>query len=168
MTKKNTASTSALESSSSTTPSSIVNLLSFLHDKVNALSTSKIFVGIMIILLNISSKFVTIHFSKSMEAYLKYTFSRNVLIFSIAFVGSRDIYVSLFVTLLFILFMDYLLNEDSVFCILPNSFKEYHEKLVENMDTMAKSTIIENFQTEPTIEQVNQAILVLSKVRYNL
>jgi hypothetical protein len=105
-----------------------------------------------------------------MEAYLKYTFSRNVLIFSIAFVGSRDIYVSLFVTLLFILFMDYLLNEESVLCILPNSFKEYHEKLVENMETVeGGKSVKESMQNiEPTIEQVNQAILVLSKVRYNL
>jgi hypothetical protein len=137
------------------------NLLTFLHNRVNALSTSKLFAGIMIIILNISSKFVTIRFSKSMDAYLKYTFSRNVLVFAIAYVGSRDIYVALFITLLFMLFMDYLLNEDSAFCVLPESFTEYHTKLVENMDTLSPKT------EPPTIEQINQAIKVLSQIRYN-
>ena len=96
-----------------------------------------------------------------MEAYLKYTFSRNVLIFAIAFVGSRDIYVAIFVTLVFILFMDYLLNEESTFCILPESFKEYHTELVENMENQHTPT------STPTIDQINQAIKVLSQVRYN-
>lgn len=137
------------------------NFFVFLHNRINALSTSKIFAGLMIILLNISSKFVTIKLSKSMEAYLKYTFSRNVLIFAIAFVGSRDIYVAIFVTLVFILFMDYLLNEESTFCILPESFKEYHTELVENMENQHTPT------STPTIDQINQAIKVLSQVRYN-
>jgi hypothetical protein len=138
------------------------NLLVFLHNKILALSTSKLFAGMMIILLNISSKFVTIKLSKSMESYLKYTFSRNVLIFAIAFVGSRDIYVATFITLLFILFMDYLLNEESGLCILPDSFKEYHINLVENMENVPKPV-----SDEPTIDQINQAIKVLSRVRYN-
>ena len=140
------------------------NLFVFLHNKIQAISTSKIFAGIMIILLNVSSKFVTIKVSKSMESYLKYTFSRNLLIFAIAFVGSRDIYVAVFVTLLFILFMDYLLNENSAFCILPDSFKEYHINLIENMDNISPQ--IAAVEKAPTTEQINQAIKVLSRVRY--
>jgi len=139
------------------------NLFVFLHNKINALSTSKIFAGIMIIILNISSKFVTIKLSKSMESYLKYTFSRNVLIFAIAYVGSRDIYVATFVTLLFILFMDYLLNENSALCILPESFKEYHINLIENMDN---NIPLQNSKS-PTIDEINNAIKVLSSVRQN-
>lgn len=137
------------------------NLFVFLHNRVNALSTSKLFAGLMVILLNISSKFVTVKLSKSMEAYLKYTFSRNVLIFAIAFVGSRDIYVAIFITFLFILFMDYLFNEDSALCILPEDFKKHHIDMIENMDNMSQQT------TPPTVEQINQAIKVLSQVRYN-
>jgi hypothetical protein len=132
------------------------NFFEFLHNKINALSTSKIFVGIMIIVLNVSSKFVTIKLSKTMELYLKYTFSKNILIFAIAYVGSRDIYVALFVTLLFIVLMDYLLNEDSVFCILPDSFKDHHSKLVENLEN--KSDLSNN----PTQDEINRAIKTLS------
>lgn len=137
------------------------SILNFVHNHINALNTSKLFAGLMIILLNISSKFVTIKLSKSMEAYLKYTFSRNVLIFAIAYVGSRDIYVALFITLVFIIFMDYLFNENSMFCILPKSFKDYHLNLIETMeDNTANSTL-----PTPTIEEINKAILVLSSMK---
>jgi hypothetical protein len=99
------------------------------------MNNSKLFAGLMIIILNVSSKFVTIKLSKSMEAYLKYTFSRNILIFAIAWMGTRDIYIALGITILFIVFMDYLLNEDSPYCCLPNDFTSYHLNLAESMTT---------------------------------
>lgn len=85
----------------------------------------------MIILLNISSKFVTVRLSKSMESYLKHTFSRNILVFAIAWMGTRDIYIAAMMVVVFILIMDYLLNEDSMFCCLPEQFTEYHISLLE-------------------------------------
>jgi hypothetical protein len=97
------------------------------------MNNSKLFAGLMIIILNVSSKFVTIKLSKSMEAYLKYTFSRNILIFAIAWMGTRDIYIALGITVLFIVFMDYLLNEDSPYCCLPHDFMDYHLNLAESM-----------------------------------
>ena len=86
----------------------------------------------MIITLNIASRFVTIKLSKSMESYLKFTFSKQILIFAIAWMGTRDIYIALLITILFILLMDYLLNEDSMFCCLPKSFMDHHINLLDN------------------------------------
>ena len=70
----------------------IKNALQTIHTNVTMLNGSKIFAGFMIIMLNISSRFVTIKLSKSVESYLKYTFSRQILIFTIAWMGTRDIY----------------------------------------------------------------------------
>jgi hypothetical protein len=146
----------------------LTNLLLFVHNHIQSLSSSKLFVGMMIILLNISSKFVTINLSKSMESYLKYTFSRNILIFAMCFIGSRDIYVAIFITSLFILFMDYLLNEKSAFCILPESFKEYHISKIESMESGSGSNQ-PNGQSStkqpPTTEQINDAIRLLSSIK---
>jgi hypothetical protein len=88
----------------------------------------------MIITLNIASKFVTIKLSKSMEAYLKYTFSRQILVFAIAWMGTRDIYVALAITIMFIILMEYLFHEESAFCCLTDEFKDYHLSLLENDD----------------------------------
>jgi hypothetical protein len=109
----------------------IKNALQTVHSNVNMLNGSKIFAGFMIIMLNISSRFVTIKLSKSVEAYLKYTFSRQILIFTIAWMGTRDIYIALTVAILFTVIMDVLFNEDSNYCILPVSFTEYHTQISE-------------------------------------
>ena len=108
------------------------NFLNYIHNTVLSLNSSKIFAGLMIIVLNIGSKFVTIKLSKSMESYLKYTFSKQILVFAIAWMGTRDIYIALIISILFIIVMDYLLNEESPFCCLPESFTNYHVDLLEN------------------------------------
>jgi len=110
---------------------SFSSLSNYLNDHVSALNNSKFFAGLMIILLNISSKFVTIRLSKTMESYLKYTFSRNILVFAIAWMGTRDIYISAFMVLAFIIVMDYLLNENSAYCCLPEQFMDYHISLLD-------------------------------------
>jgi len=106
-----------------------------------------------VVTLNIASKFVTIKLSKSMESYLKHTFSRDVLIFCIVWMGSREIYIAFFVTLLFILFMDFLFNDDSYYCILPESFKDYHISLLE--DPVPSAEDIKN--AENVLERARRA-----------
>jgi len=106
----------------------------YLHNNVQVLNNSKIFAGFMIIVLNIASKFVTIKLSKSMESYMKYTFSKQILVFAIAWMGTRDIYIAFFISILFIICMDYLFNEESGFCCLPESFTAYHSNLMDNDD----------------------------------
>jgi hypothetical protein len=110
------------------------NIFSYLNNQVSVLNNSKIFAGLMIIILNISSRFVNIKLSKSMESYLKHTFSKQILVFTIAWMGTREIYVSLLITFIFTICFEYLFNEDSAFCCLPDSFKEYHIELMENAD----------------------------------
>ena len=112
--------------------SSVKNLFDYLHANIQRINDSKIFAGLMIITLNIVSKYVNIGLSKSMESYLKYTFSRQLLVFSIAWMGTRDIYIAFFITFVFSICTEYLFNEDSVFCILSEDFQDYHKTLVDN------------------------------------
>lgn len=105
-----------------------------INNNVTMLNGSKIFAGIMIIVLQISSRFVTIRLSKTMESYLKYTFSKQILIFAIAWMGTRDIYVALIIAVIFSFITDVLCNEDSNYCMLPNNFKDYHIQLAEEKE----------------------------------
>jgi uncharacterized membrane protein len=108
------------------------DLLDYLHNNVQAVNNSKIFAGLMIITLNIVSKFVNIKLSKTLEAYLKYTFSKQILVFAIAWMGTRDIYIALLITVVFVICTEYLFHEDSYFFVLPEEFKNYHISLLEN------------------------------------
>lgn len=116
-----------------------------MHKKILDLNTSKMFAGLMIITLNIASKFVTFKFGKTAEMYLKYTFSRQILVFAMAWMGTRDIYVAAGLTLIFIFIFDFLFNENSSLCILPHEFKEYYHNMDEDIShddyVKAKSTV---------------------------
>jgi len=120
--------------------SKIRSFQSNINSYIQNINNSKIFAGLMIIILNITSKFVNFRFSKSVERYLKYTFSKQILIFAIAWMGTRDIYISLIVTASFIMCFDYLFNEDSVFCCLPNSIIENLKKLDDD-DAVAEEDV---------------------------
>ena len=112
----------------------ITHLFEYIHNNIVSLNQSKLFAGLIIITLNISSKFITIKLSKSMESYLKYTFSRDILIFSMAWMGTRDIYIAAFISLAFSICMNYLFNEQSAFCCLPKSFTEYYTSMSDNAE----------------------------------
>ena len=124
-----------------------------IHSHIQNINNSKIFAGLMIIILNITSKFVNFRFSKSVERYLKYTFSKQILVFAIAWMGTRDIYIALLVTVGFILCFDYLFNEDSMFCCLPNSIIENLKELDEDdvvpeEDAKKAQEIVEKYQNQ--------------------
>jgi uncharacterized membrane protein len=136
---------------------------------VTNINNSKIFAGLMIIILNITSKFVNFRFSKSVERYLKYTFSKQILVFAIAWMGTRDIYMALIVTIIFIICMDYLFNEDSALCCLPNYLIENLKEMddddeVPEEDAQKAQEIVEKFekQKKKKEEEDNNNNLLLS------
>ncbi len=134
----------------------ITDLFSYLNDGINRINDSKIFAGLMIITLNIASRFVTIKLGKSMESYLKYTFSKYLLVFTIAWMGTRDIYIALTIMTIFIIITDYLLNDDSIFCILPEEFKDYHQDLLENDGNSGEVTEEEIKKAEKVLERAKE------------
>jgi hypothetical protein len=69
-----------------------------------------------------------------MEAYLKYTFSKQILVFAMAWMGTRDIYIALLITIVFTICIEFLFNEESQFCLLPESFTDYHLDLLDKKD----------------------------------
>jgi len=133
----------------------LTQLFSYLHNNIQAINNSKIFAGIMIITLNIVSKFANFKLSKTLEAYFKFTFSRQVLVFAIAWMGTRDIYVALFITLTFIVFTEYLFHEESNFFVLSEDFRDYHISLLEN----------ENSTEKVTEDDVKKAKIILEKAK---
>ena len=89
---------------------------------LETLNGSKLFAGLMMIFLNIGSKFVTIELSSNQKQFLANSILRQVLVFAVAFVGTRDLVVSLILTAVFTILVDGLLHETSPISILPKSF----------------------------------------------
>tara|TARA_B100000902_G_scaffold54391_1_gene61097 strand:- start:46 stop:504 length:459 start_codon:yes stop_codon:yes gene_type:complete len=118
---------------------------------IRSLNSNKFFAGLIMLTLNLGSKFITIKFSPSQEAYLKNTVGRQLLIFAIAWIGTRDIYYSLGLTAIFVVLADYLFNESSKFCVLPQSFKDLKKDIDLNNDG-----VISNDELEKAIKTLQK------------
>ena len=94
-------------------------------------------------MLNIGSKYITIKLSKSQEQYLRNSIARQLLIFSIVWMGTRDVILSFFLTATFIVLTDHLFNEESQYCVIPASMKNYAHILDENNDNYVSKEELE-------------------------
>ena len=110
------------------------NFFGYIHDHIMFLNSSKYFAGIVMIMLNVGSKFISIQFSKSTEEYLKYSVTKQLLVFSMAWMGTRDIYTALVLTAVFVILSDHLFNEESKLCIVPNEYRVLHKLADTNND----------------------------------
>ena len=120
-------------------------------DRFKNLNNNSFFAGMMLILLNIGSKYITVELSKSQEQYLKNSVARQLLIFAIAWMGSRDIVVALVLTGIFHVLTMYLFNEKSKFCIIPHEMRVYEDVLDLNGDGVVSE------------EEINKARQILQK-----
>jgi hypothetical protein len=120
------------------------NIYNNIKTYTSTLDNSKYFAGIVMIILNIGSKYITIKLSKTQESYLSSSIARQILIFSIIWMGSRDLLISLILSAVFIILTDHLFNEKSKLCILPESLKEFEEILDENNDGEVTPDELEN------------------------
>jgi hypothetical protein len=105
------------------------------------------------ILLNIGSKFIAIQFSKSTEEYLKLNITKQLLIFAMAWMGTRDIYTALILTAVFTILSDHLFNEESPYCCVPEKYRI----LSKIVDTNNDNNVSE--------QEINNAIIVLERAR---
>ena len=121
-----------------------------IHNAIKSLNSSAFFGGLMMLMLNIVSKYVTVEFSKTQQEYLRSTVSRQVMVFIIAFMGTKDIYTSLALTAFFVILADYLFNDQSRFCIIRN-------KLRVGVDTNNDGMISD--------EEVDKAVQILNKAK---
>lgn len=107
--------------------------LNFAHEHISYLNSNKFFAGVVMILLNIGSRYVTIKLSKSSEEYLKMGVTRQLLVFTMAWMGTRDIYHALILTLVFITLSDFAFNDESPYCCVPQRYRVLH-KLADTND----------------------------------
>ena len=153
MTKRYSKSLNTNSRSNITGGSSAINVVRYIHEHIMYLNNSKFFAGIVMILLNVGSKFISIQFSRSTEEYLKYSISKQILVFAMAWMGTRDIYTSIGLTAAFVILSDHLFNEESTFCIVPEKYRVLGKILDTNKDGIVSN------------DEINNAIRILEKTK---
>jgi hypothetical protein len=116
------------------------------------LGTNKLLIGVFMIFMNIGSRYIELKLTKGQEMILK-NIAREVLIFTIAFINTKDLIISFIITGIFIILANFIFNEKSKYSILPEKYK----KLASLIDTNNDNVISEN--------EINKAYDILKKAR---
>jgi hypothetical protein len=74
-----------------------------------------------------------------------------------AWMGTRDIYTALFITLIFSICSNFLFNEDSGFCCLPESFITKNAELLETPPEVSDQQVADAVATLANWKKYNDA-----------
>lgn len=115
------------------------NLLGAINNLRDDLNTNKILAGFIMIAMNIGTRYIDLKLTKGQELLLK-NIAREVLIFTIAFINTKDIVTSIIITFIFTILANFLLNEESDYNILPSKYKklaitsDVNDKIISDSD----------------------------------
>ena len=129
------------------------DLVRWFVGNIYSLNDSKFFSGLIMLLMNIGSKYITIELSKTQSQYLKGTIARQLLIFCISWMGTRDIFKALALTAFFNILTGHLFNEESDYCIVPHQYRTFQRVIDSDGDGTVSN------------EEIEQAKMILEKAR---
>jgi hypothetical protein len=126
-----------------------------INNAISSLNSSTFFAGLMMICLNIGSRYIQLNLDESTESYIKYALTKEILVFTISWMATRNIYSALVLTAVFVVLADFALNEKSRYCILPKNFiksrklGEYtNNKVITEKEFNDAMDIVEKYKTQ--------------------
>lgn len=132
-----------------------MNILKKIYENkiVKSINGNNLIMGISILLLNILSKYVELNLTKTQEQAIRNSIAREILIFTMSFVATKDIVLSFMLTGTFVVLSNYLLNENSSLCIIKNKLEKIRMEIDLNNDGKL------------TDDEINKAVDVLKKAK---
>ena len=98
--------------------------MSPLDTVLHIFNTNPYFIGMMMLILNLGGRFIGLEVTKQQEQFLQLPWVRRILIFTVLFVATRSIWVAFWATLVVVLFIGYLFNENSALCLFGTNGKK--------------------------------------------
>jgi hypothetical protein len=117
---------------------------------INILNNSKYFTAIMMLLMNLGARYISLELSQFHEELLSNVIVRRILVFTVVFISTRDIKVSLISTALFVILVSGIFNEDSKYCILPGR----NNRRITKEDYHYAQSIIDKYNRQMKKQQV--------------
>jgi hypothetical protein len=132
---------------------SIKSLQGNLTGLMSKINNSPMLAGIAMLLLNIGSRYIEIGLSKTQEEALRAGLARELLIFAMVYMGTKDVLLSIGMTAAFVVLSEHLLNDESNFCVIPSYMKRLRLEIDLNKDDKV------------TDNEIEQAITTLKKAK---
>jgi hypothetical protein len=96
------------------------------------LANSKLFAGCIMLMSNIGGRYLSLDMPNNIEKlFSNYFILRCIVLFSIFFMATRDIKISVLLSLLFFIITNFFINEKSSFCLLSEEKKNNKISLEE-------------------------------------
>jgi uncharacterized membrane protein (DUF485 family) len=111
---------------------------------LNNIENNKLFMGLSILLLNLLSKYIELKLTKTQEQFIKNSISREILIFIMCFVATKNIVTSLILTGIFMILANYVFNENSKYCIIKDKLNKIKLEVDINNDNIISDTELNN------------------------
>lgn len=89
-----------------------------LEASIAAFNTNPYFIGITMLLLNLGGRFLAMEITKEQEKFFQQTWVRGLLLFVVVFVATRNILVAFWLSIIVMIILRLLLNENSDFYLL--------------------------------------------------
>ena len=94
----------------------ISNLFSRLFHFLN---NSKLFSALIMVIMNLGSKYISMDLNSYIDRILSSYITRKLAFFSIFWMATKDVLLSIFLTFIFAFILEFLLNDKSKWCIIP-------------------------------------------------
>ena len=101
---------------------------------------NKYIIGIVMIIVNIGARFIVNELDDYQKNLINNKYLRRILIFCVIFLATRDLTISIILTIIVIFFIFELFNENSEFSLIP---KKTTNKKIEKKDNLDKGQKIE-------------------------
>jgi hypothetical protein len=98
---------------------------------VNSMNSNPYFIGVMMLILNLGGRFLSLEVSKGQEKFLSDPMIRRFLLFVVLFVGTRNVIVAAGMTVVIVILLGYLLNENSDLYIFHSTATKKPEKVAD-------------------------------------
>lgn len=85
---------------------------------IGSFNTNPYFIGMMMLFMNLGGRFLAMEVSKGQEKFFQNPWTRRFLIFTVIFIATRNIFVAFSLSLIVILIVGLLFNENSSLFIL--------------------------------------------------
>ena len=144
------------------------DILTILEEGMMGLNNSKFFAGAMMLLMNLGARNIAMELSEMHEKILNHKFVRRLLVFVLVFYATRDVKVSIIITIIFIILVSGIFNEDSEFCILPTKNVNKNRKITRD-EYMVAQEIVSKYQKQqqPNPEQEQPLTQYVSNTNTN-
>ena len=127
-------------------------MFNYLKKIENKVKNNKMLLGILIITINVISRNIKINLTPFQKYLIDNVLIRQLFIFCVTFIGTKDLKISLLLTGSFYVLSSHLLHEGSPFSLVPKRFRDA-------VDT--------NNDNEISSEEIDDAIDTLEKVKMN-